>query len=333
MRYSFLGKSNLEVSKVCLGTMHFGNRTPDEEAFKIMDKAIDMGINFFDTANVYGEPHGRTEEVIGNWFEKSGKRDKVILATKSYNCMTDPATAYPNEIYGISAYRLKRDMEASLKRLKTDHVELYQLHHLDRDITVEEFWNGMEKLIEKDYTTYIGTSNFAGWALAKFQMAATSRGKLGLVSEQTMYNLLCRYPELEVIPAAMDFGIGLIPYMPLAGGLLCGKTATTAGFRTNQVAGEYGISYETNDMIMEFKKFCAELGEKESVVSGAWVIANPAVSSVIVGVRTLEQLEDLARMGELALDQSSVNRLNEIFPIHKGRVLRNNQPTPECYAW
>ncbi|MFI3214878.1 MAG: aldo/keto reductase [Eubacteriales bacterium] len=332
MRYDFLGKSNLEVSKVCLGTMHFGNRTPDDEAFKIMDKALDMGINFFDTANVYGSPKGRTEEVIGNWFAQSGKRNRVILASKSYESMhMDVAPA--NEGYGTSAYQLKRDMEASLKRLQTDHVDLYQAHHIDRRVTVEEFWNGMEKLIDRDYTTYIGTSNFPGWGLAKFQSAAMQRGNIGIVSEQTMYNLLCRYPEMEVIPAAMEYGIGLLPYMPLAGGLLTGKTSATAGFRTNQVAGEYNISYEEDNAIAKFNKFCAEIGEKPANVAGAWVLANPAVSSVVVGVRTLEQLDDLERMSELILDKEAIDTLNDIFPISQGRVLRNNLPTPECYAW
>ena len=334
MEYNFLGKTNLQVSKICLGTMHFGKLTDEKEAFCIMDKALDLGINFFDTANIYGRPRGESEIIIGNWFQKHKKRNKVVLATKGYQGMdVDKGTMYPNEGHLTSALKVRRDIEGSMKRLQTDHIELYQTHHIDRRVSVEEFWNAFDKIIEKDYATYIGTSNFPGWALTKFQAAAKQRGKIGIASEQHMYNLLCRYPELEVLPAALDNGIGVLPYMPLSGGLLTGKTITSAGERTNEVAVEYGIDYEKNERIIAFNKLCAEMGEKPATVATAWVLANPAVSSVIIGVRTLKHLDEVERMSTLKLDESMIKTLNDMFPISEGRKLKNNLPIPECYAW
>ena len=216
MKYTKLGKSNMTVSKVCLGTMHFGQRTSDADAFKIMDKALEMGINFFDTANVYGgtDNRGGSESIIGKWFQQnSTNRDRVVLATKVYGNMKNPGI--PNEEAGISSYKVRKQVEGSLQRLGTDHIDLYQIHHIDRRITPEEFWGTFDRLIADGKVLYMGSSNFPGWGLAKYQMQATQRGSLGFVSEQTMFSLLCRYPELEVFPAALDFGIGIIPYMVL----------------------------------------------------------------------------------------------------------------------
>lgn len=332
MKYGYLGKTNLEVSKVCLGTMHIGNRVEDKEAFRIMDRALDMGINFFDTANIYGNVPGQTEEVIGRWLKQGNRRDKIVLTTKGYqNLVFD--RYIPNEADGISMYKFRRTMEASLERLQTDHVDMYLIHHLDRRVSVEEFWETMDRLVDRDYTSYVGTSNFSGWGLAKFQMAAKARGKVGIAAEQTMYNLLCRYSELEVIPAAMDMGIGVMAYMPIAGGLLAGKTGQTAGFRTNQVAGEYNIPYEQNVMLDTYRKLCGELGETPSDVACAWVLANPGISSVVVGVRTMEHLEALEHASEIVLPEDFKASLDQLFDIEKGRGLRNNLPAPEAYAW
>ena len=243
MKYTKLGRSNLEVSRVCLGTMHFGNRTSEEEAFKIMDRALEMGINFFDTANVYGGRgnQGLSEEIIGRWFKaRPGARDQVVLATKVYGAMND--SGLPNTGGGISSYKVRMHAANSLRRLQTDRIDLYQVHHIDTTISVEEFWGTFENLINHGDVLYIGTSNFPGWGLAKFQLHAWNRGQVGIISEQSMYNLLCRAPELEVLPAALEFGIGVIPYMPLAGGILTGKLRAEEGSRTNQVENEYGIS-------------------------------------------------------------------------------------------
>lgn len=330
MKYTRLGKSNLEVSQVCLGTMHFGSRNTEEESFKIMDKALDMGINFFDTANVYSDK-GKSEEIIGRWMKARGTRDHIVLATKVYNSMGDGHL--PNHGAGISAYKVRKHAEGSLRRLQTDRIDLYQVHHIDRTVTPEEFWGTFERLINDGKVLYMGSSNFPGWGLATHQLSAVQRGSMGFISEQSMYNLLCRYPELEVLPAAEALGIGLIPYMPLAGGLLTGKKQSVEGSRTSQVEGEYGIALgESNNQMNEFSKLCAELGEKEHVVAIAWTLAQPAVASPIVGVRTVGHLDGLDRAAELELSAETLAQLDVIFDPNKGRPLRLGQ-APEAYAW
>lgn len=333
MDYTKLGKSNVEVSKVCLGTMHFGSRTSEEESFAIMDKALEMGINFFDTANVYGGKgqQGRSEEIIGKWFAARGTRDDVVLATKVYGNMV--GENLPNQSGGISAYKVRKHAEDSLMRLQTDRIDLYQVHHIDRNITPEEFWGTFERLIADGKVLYMGSSNFPGWGLATHQLEAMQRGSMGFISEQTMYNLVCRYPELEVLPAAKALGIGVIPYMPLAGGILTGKKQSVDGSRTSQVEGEYGIYLgDTNQQMSDFSNLCAEIGEKEHVVAIAWTLAHPAVDSPIVGVRTVAHLEGLDRAAELVLDAETLQKLDQIFDPNKGRPLRVGQ-APEAYAW
>ncbi len=333
MKYTRLGKSNLIVSRVCLGTMHFGSRTPQADAFQIMDKALEMGINFFDTANVYGgfDNKGGSETIIGKWLQIGDNRDRVVLATKVYGPMRDAEV--PNQARGISAYKVRKHVEGSLRRLQTDHIDLYQVHHIDRTITAEEFWGTFERLIDDGKVLYMGSSNFPGWGLAKYQMQAMQRGSLGFISEQSMYSLLCRYPELEVLPAALEFGIGVIPYMPLAGGLLTGKTQSIAGSRTSEVEKEYGLTLgESNQQMAEFSSLCRELGEAEHVVAIAWTLAHPAVASPIVGVRTLAHLEGLERAAELELSAGTLARLDKIFNPNLGRLLRVG-PAPEAYAW
>ena len=332
MNYANLGRSNLKVSRICLGTMHFGVYTSKEDAFAIMDKCLELGINFFDTANVYGrENRGRTEEIIGEWFALGeGRREAVVLATKVYGTMSTRPPV--NEQAGISSYKIRRHLADSLRRLQTDHIDLYQVHHVDRTISLEEFWGTFERFINQGDILYVGSSNFPGWGLVKFQMAAFERGQVGLISEQTMYNLLCRYPELELLPAAKDMGIGVIPYMPLAGGLLAGKRTVAKGSRTAQVEDEYGFTIGENQMFEAFSKLCADLGEKEHIVATAWTLHNEAVTSAIVGVRTLKHLENIERAVELRLEPQVIAKLDEIFDINKGRPLRI-KPAPEAYAW
>ncbi len=334
MKYTKLGKSNLTVSRVCLGTMQFGHRTSEAEAFSIMDKALEMGINFFDTANVYGGPNnkGGSETIIGKWFNKnSSNRDRIVLATKVYGPMKD--SSIPNEELGISAYKVRKHAEESLQRLQTDHIDLYQVHHIDKRITAEEFWGTFDRLIADGKVLYMGSSNFPGWGLAKFQMQALQRGSLGFVSEQSMFSLLCRYPELEVLPAAHDLGIGVIPYMPLAGGLLTGKSRSVSGSRTSEVENEYGIALgDTNQQMLAYSQLCKDIGEKEHVVAIAWTLTHPAVASPIVGIRTLEQLDGLDRAAELELDGATLEKLDDVFKPNLGRPLRVGS-APEAYAW
>jgi len=333
MQYGYLGASNLKVSKICLGTMHFGNKTPEDEAFKIMDKALEMGITFFDTANVYGASTGATESIIGRWFAQGGgRRDQVVLATKVYGNMDrSPTASDPNDEGGVSAYKVRKHVADSLQRLQTDHIDLYQIHHIDRRIRLEEFWGAFGRLIDSGDVLYMGTSNFPGWGLTKYQTHARQQGRLGFVSEQSQYNLLNRYPELEVIPAAEDAGIGLFPYMPLAGGLLTGKLKATEGSRTNAVEREYGLDLGS-EQFTEWSALCKEIGAPEFVVAIAWVLANPVVSSAIVGVRTLRHLDGLEQAAELKLDTDVMAQLDMIFDINRQRPLKLG-PAPEAFAW
>jgi len=335
MKYTKLGRSQMWVSKICLGTMFFGERTSQEEAFRIMDRCLELGINFFDTANRYGGVgnRGGSEKIIGNWFQQGGgRRDRVVLATKIYGNMNEGVDD-PNEAPGFSAIKARKHCADSLRRLQTDHIDLYQVHHFVRGISAEEFWGTFEHLVDEGKVLYAGTSNFPGWGLAKFQMQAWQRGFMGLISEQTQYNLLNRYPEMEVFPAAEDLGIGILAYMPLGGGLLTGKKQAAEGTRTHSVEREYGISLsEHNQQFEEYAKLCRELGEKEHIVAIAWTLAHPAVHSAIVGIRTVEHLDGIERATELELSPEIMQRLDEIFHITKGRPLRSGA-APEAYAW
>nr|WP_281378883.1 aldo/keto reductase [Paenibacillus phyllosphaerae] len=320
-----MGRSGLKVSRLCLGTMNFGVDTDEQEAFRIMDAALDAGINFFDTANIYGwgENAGRTEEIIGRWFAQGGgRREKTVLATKFYGDMSDPADG-PNRDGGLSSYKLRRHLEGSLRRLQTDHIELYQMHHVDRNVSWAELWGGFETAVTQGKIGYVGSSNFAGWDLAVAQGEAKARGFLGLVSEQHKYNLLCRLPELEVLPAAQGLGIGVIPWSPLDGGLLAGN-ASRGGAGKRSARSE---RYEKHLPQLEaFGALCDELGEREDTVALAWLLANPAVTAPIIGVRTLEQFERSLRAVELGLDEGTLKRIDEIFPGPGGDA-------PRAYAW
>nr|WP_211295460.1 aldo/keto reductase [Alkalibacterium olivapovliticus] len=292
-----------------------------------MDRALEAGINFFDTANVYGGSgqRGRTEEIIGRWFAQGGgRREKVVLATKVYGGMEDE-TDGPNQDRGLSAYKIRRHLEESLKRLQTDHVELYQMHHIERHAPWEEIWGVFESLVNQGKTYYIGSSNFAGYHLALAQAKAEKRHFLGLVSEQHKYNLLCRLPELEVLPAAEDLGIGVIPWSPLGGGLLSGKILDPEpGSRSEQRADD--LSDEERSQLEAYSKLCKDLGETEPNVALAWLLANPAVTAPIIGPRTMDQLEQALKAVEINLSEDVLKELDRIFPGPGGHA-------PEAYAW
>lgn len=326
MEYGYLGKSGLRVSRLCLGTMNFGTETEEKDAFRIMDAALDAGINFFDTANVYGGPNaGRTEEIIGRWFAQGGgRREKVVLATKVFGDMRDAADG-PNAARGLSAYKIRRHLEASLKRLQTDHIELYQMHHVDRNVSWDELWEAFRVAAYQGKIGYVGASNFAGRDLVKAQYEAKSRGLLGLVSEQHKYSLLCRLPELEVLPAAQEHGIGVIAWSPLDGGLLSGHALhPEAGSRR---ASRNPERVEKHRKQLEaFEGLCKELGESEANVALAWTLAHPAITAPIIGPRTLEQFQNSLRVVDIKLGEPTLRRLDEIFPGPGGEA-------PQAYAW
>lgn len=325
MDYQYLGKSGLKVSRLCLGTMNFGTTTEEKDAFRIMDAALDVGINFFDTANVYGgENPGLTESIIGRWFKQGGgRREKVVLGTKVYGSMRDAADG-PNDESGLSAYKIRRHLEESLKRLQTEHIELYQMHHVDPSVTWEELWGAFELGINQGKIGYVGSSNFAAWQLANAQNAAKNRHFLGLVSEQHKYNLNCRFAELEVLPAAKQLGIGMITWSPLDGGLL-GRNALKKmpGSRSDKIGDKIN---EQRAQLEQFGQLSEELGETQDNIALAWQLANPAVTAPIIGPRTVEQFESTLRVLEINLDDSVLKRLDEIFPGPGGSA-------PYAYAW
>ncbi|MEO2214354.1 MULTISPECIES: aldo/keto reductase [Paenibacillus] len=326
MQYSYLGKSGLKVSRICLGTMNFGPATDEKEAFRIMDAALDAGVNFFDTANIYGwgENSGLTEEIIGRWFNQGGgRREKVVLATKVYGSMHDD-TDGPNNEAGLSAYKIRRHLEGSLRRLQTDHIELYQMHHVDPAISWNELWGAFENAVHQGKIGYVGSSNFAAWQIAIAQSEAKNRHFLGLVSEQHKYSLNCRLPELEVLPAAKELGLGVIPWSPLDGGLL-GRNALQKleGTRSGGIAGRIE---QQQTQLEDFAALCRDLGEPQDTVALAWVAANPAVTAPIIGPRTLEQFETALKCLDVTLDEAVLKRLDEIFPGPGGHA-------PNAYAW
>ncbi|BFM49790.1 aldo/keto reductase [Marinomonas sp. THO17] len=333
MYYRKLGRTNLKVSPITLGTMTFGVTATEKESHRILDMALDMGINLIDTSNDYGNPNwGASETIIGNWLAKNPtKRDRIILATKVYQ--EKPAPHLPNEEAGLSAYKIHKQIEESLSRLQTDRIDLYQVHHLDRTICGEELWGSFHRLMNQGKVIYAGASNYNGWGLAKHQMQAAQLGHLGFVSEQTMYSLICRYSELDLMPCAEDFGIGILAYMPLAGGLLAGSERSRQDSRARAVMDWYGLDeaiYEPK--LRDYDALCKALNMSGNALAIAWILANPAVASAIVGIRTVAQFNGLQAALEANLSHDTLAQLDTLFPIQAGKQLRN-QPAPEAYAW
>ena len=323
MEYTHLGRTGLKVSPLCLGTMNFGPLTEEADSFAIMDRALELGINFFDTANVYGwkQGEGITENILGRWFAQGGgRREKVVLATKVYGTMGD----WPNE-GRLSALHIKRAAEASLKRMQTDYIDLYQMHHIDRNTPWEEVWQAMEQLVREGKVLYVGSSNFAGWHIAKANEIARNRHFMGLVSEQSLYNLNARSVELDVIPACADYGLGLIPWSPLAGGLLGGVLKKVAEGRRASERVQAQIE-KHRSQLEAWEAYCAEIGEQPADVALAWLLHNPVVTAPIIGPRTLDQLNSSLRATEIRLSEEALKRLDEIWPGPGG-------PAPEAYAW
>lgn len=346
MKYTTLGRTGLKVSRLCLGTMNFGNVTDEKESFAIMDRALELGINFFDTANFYGNPPGQgvTESLIGRWLAQGGgRREKIVLATKVYATMNSG----PND-RGLSAYHLRSESAASLRRLQTDHIDLYQMHHIDRGTRSkpelrnigletefdlykgtrhdfsppwEEIWQGMEQLVREGKVIYVGSCNFAAWNIAHANCIAADRHFMGLVSEQSVYNLSNRMIELEVIPACRYFGLGLIPWSPLQGGLLAGALKKASGGRRANVDIE-----RHRPQLEAYESLCREIGEHPATVALAWLLHNPVVTSPIIGPRTVEQLENSMRALEIGLPGEVLERLENIWPGPGGEA-------PEAYSW
>jgi len=323
MEYTQLGRTGLKVSRLCLGTMNFGPKTTEEDSFAIMDKALELDINFFDTANVYGwkKGEGWTEQIIGRWFAQGGgRREKTVIATKVYGNMGD----WPNQSR-LSALSIRNAVEGSLRRLQTDYIDIYQMHHIDRNTPWEEIWQAMETLVQQGKVLYVGSSNFAGWHIAKANEIAKSHHFLGLVSEQCLYNLKDRMVELDVLPACRDYGLGVIPWSPLASGLLAGISGKQdKGRRGEESVSKNMVKYA--DQISRYEEFCQQIGEEPADVALAWLLANPVVTAPIIGPRTMEQLTGSLRPLEIKLNKEQMDKLDEIWPGPGGE-------SPEAFAW
>ncbi|MEU2879855.1 aldo/keto reductase [Streptomyces sp. NPDC007070] len=330
MKYTQLGRTGLKVSRLVLGTMNFGPQTDEADSHAIMDAALDAGINFFDTANVYGwgENKGRTESIIGNWFAKGGdRRDKVVLATKVYGNMGADGDAWPNHDK-LSALNIRRAVDASLQRLRTDHIDLYQFHHIDRNTSFDEIWQAIDVLVQQGKILYAGSSNFPGYKIAQANEAAARRGgTIGLVSEQCLYNLAERRAEMEVVPAARDYGLGVIPWSPLHGGLLGGvlKKQADSGRRASGRAADALADPVLRGRVEAYEALLDKHGLQPGEAALAWLLTRPGVTGPIVGPRTAEQLASALRAVELELSEEVLSGLDEIFP--------GPGPSPEAFAW
>src|ERR1017187_7639378 len=322
MEYTHLGRSGLSVSRLCLGTMNFGPQATEEDSHTIMDRALEQGINFFDTANVYGwkKGEGWTEQIVGRWFAQGGKRrEKVVIATKLYGSMSD----WPNDTF-LSARNIIAACEGSLRRLQTDHIDLYQMHHIDLETPWEEIWQAMETLVRQGKVIYVGSSNFAGWNIAQAQEAARARHFPGLVSEQSLDNLMGRPIEMEVPPAAREYGLGVIPWSPLMRGALGGilrkqKEGRSASEQTQKLVADH------RDQIERYEALCDQIGSHPADVGLAWLLEQPGVTAPIIGPRTLEQLDSNLGALDVTLEETVLERLDAIFPPVG--------PSPQAYAW
>jgi aryl-alcohol dehydrogenase-like predicted oxidoreductase len=304
--------------------MNFGPETSEDDSHAIMDRALDLGINFFDTANVYGQKKGEgvTEHIVGRWFAQGGRRrEKTVIATKLYGSMSD----WPNDTF-LSARNIRRACDESLRRLQTDYLDLYQMHHVDRDTPWDEIWEAFDVLRTQGKVLYFGSSNHAGWQIAKGMEVARRRHSTGLVSEQSIYNLLTRDIELEVLPACLDYGVGVIPWSPLHGGLLGGIIRKTEQGK-RRLGGRAKDGLKANrKAIKAWEDLCDELGENPADVGLAWLLAQPGVTAPIIGPRTMAQLDGAQRALKVRLTKDVLARLDEIFPGPGG-------PAPEAYAW
>jgi NDP-hexose C3-ketoreductase / dTDP-4-oxo-2-deoxy-alpha-D-pentos-2-ene 2,3-reductase len=324
MRYRRLGRTALQVSEVCLGTMNFGPETTEGDSRAIMDRALELGINFFDTANRYGGDlgAGATEEIVGRWFALGGRRrEKVVLATKLYGAMSE----WPND-GRLSARHIRAACDESLRRLQTDYIDLYQMHHIDRTAPWDEVWQAMETLVQQGKIIYVGSSNFAGWHIVQANERAAARGSLGLVSEQSHYNLLVRTVELEVLPACREYGVGVIPWSPLSSGLLGGVLRDDNTARRQSPQSLKRIE-KLRPRLEKWEALCGELGEEPAAIALAWLLAQDGVTCPIIGPRTMEQFDGASmRALDVKLEADTLAKIDEIFPGPGGTA-------PEAYAW
>ncbi len=328
MEYRHLGRTGLRVSPLCLGTMNFGPQTSEEDSYQVMDRALEHGLNFFDTADVYGWQTGEgvTEQIVGRWFAQGGeRRERVVLATKVYGDMGKGSLEKWPNTQRLSALHIKRACESSLKRLQTDYIDLYQMHHVWRPAPWEEIWQAMEQLVREGKVLYVGSSNFAGWHVVEANWHAKQRNFLGLVSEQCKYHLRARNVEAELLPACEKYGLGVIPWSPLDGGALAGIVKGGSSGRRKQEWVDK-LMAQGGDQLRAWEDLCDQLGHPPAEVAIAWLLTRKEVTAPIIGPRTLEQLDQMVGSLEVKLSAETLEKIDEIFP-------GPGAPAPECYAW
>ncbi|MFK4761624.1 aldo/keto reductase [Microbacterium sp. ZW T5_45] len=321
MQYTRLGRAGAKVSRLALGTMNFGPVIDEAASTAILDRAVEAGVDFIDTADVYGggmwgDHPGQSEEILGRWMRDRGNRDDLIVATKVYGVM-----GQGRNDRGLSAVHIRAAVDASLRRLGTDRIDLYQMHHIDREVPLDEVLGAFATLREQGKIVYLGSSNFAGWHIARVQEVAAAAGFPAPVTEQSLYNLAQRTIELEVVPASEQYGVGILPWSPLASGQLGGVLSKTDRSRSSLDA-----LGDRRPAIERYEAFCAELGIRPGVVAIAWLLHQPSVTAPIIGPRTIDQLDSAIEALDVTLDADALAELDRIWPGPGGTA-------PEAYAW
>ena len=316
MEYRYLGRTGVKVSPICLGTMYFGSYTPEEEAIDIINHAIRYGVNFIDTANAYGrygEGVGRSEEIIGKSLEQNGKRNRIVLATKVFFEM-DPDD--PNSS-GLSRRHIITECEASLRRLRTDYIDLYQLHRPASHIPIDETLRALDDLIHAGKVRYIGTSSFPAWQIMEALWISDKLRLNRFTSEQSFYNLIDRLIETDVVPIAQRYGFAIVLYSPLGGGILTGKYQRGKPFpEESRFSKGFGWDSDPSDRVYDLLDVLREISEEKgctiSQFSLAWAMNQLGITSVIIGPRTLEQLEDNLAALNVDVTEQDNTRIDEI---------------------
>ncbi|GGY40533.1 aldo/keto reductase [Streptomyces djakartensis] len=325
-RYTRLGRSATLVSRLWLGTVNFSGRVPDSAAIRLMDEALDRGINCVDTADIYGwRVHkGHTEELLGRWLARSGvPREDIVIATK----VGEEMSGRVND-GGLSARHIISSCEQSLRRMKLDHIDLYQMHRVDHSAPWDEIWQAMDQLVTSGKVRYVGSSNFAGWNITAAQECAMRRQSFGLVAEQCLYNLAVRHADLELLPAARAYGLGVFAWSPLHGGLLSGvlrKLAAGTAVKSAQGRAQRLLP-EVRPAVEAYERFCEKIGEDPAVVGLSWVLSRPGISGAVIGPRTTQHLDSALRALDLVLGDDELAALDDIFP-----AVGNGGQAPE--AW
>jgi aryl-alcohol dehydrogenase-like predicted oxidoreductase len=315
MQYRQLGRTGVQVSALCLGCMMFGRRTAPEDSYQIIDRALDAGLNFLDTANVYAR--GQSEAITGEALRRNGQRQRVILATKVHGRMADDD---PN-MAGNSRRHIVAACEESLRRLQTDYIDLYQIHRPESQTPVDETLRALDDLIRAGKVRYVGTSTFGAWQIVESLWVSKELGLNRFISEQPPYNILDRRIERELVPMAQTFGIGLVPWSPVAGGLLSGKYRrgqplppdSRYATENNPVYKERLVErvYEVVDRLeaLAQSKDCTTVQ-----LAVAWVLAQPAITSPIIGPRTMQQLEEYLGASSVSLSAADLQVVDELVP-------------------